>query len=84
MTALDADWCTWSIAADDTAGTLGIGPLPDRKQIGLYLMQGNTFSVLAYFKDEDKARQAVAWIDAMVNKANTVGSVLHKLLGGAA
>lgn len=46
-------------------GTLHIGPLPTRKSIALYLIQGSVMHVLAYFRDEDEARRLLSFLDGM-------------------
>ncbi|MDP9143663.1 MAG: hypothetical protein M3N43_03040 [Actinomycetota bacterium] len=78
----DVEWGGFTIAGDVDRGSLHIGPVPGRKQVALYLNKPTSFSVLAYFKDEAGAQEALAWMDAMTAKANAVGSALHKVLGG--
>jgi hypothetical protein len=49
--------------------TISIGKWPDRKSYGLYITEGNTSSMLAYFKTEAQAAIAMDMLDALV-KAN--------------
>ena len=55
------DWHGWCL--DPAAGSLHVGHLPERKSVCLYLVRGSVLDVLAYFRDEDSARTALAWLD---------------------
>lgn len=56
------DWHGWRTPA----GTLHIGPLPQRKSVCLYLIQGSVMSVKAYFRDEDSARELMSFLDEVL------------------
>lgn len=58
----------------DQSDALHIGPLPGRKQIALYLVSHGRSTVLAYFRDEESARRALAWIDYMSAFVGWMGS----------
>jgi hypothetical protein len=78
---LDVDgWGGWSISGHPEQGALHIGPLPERKRIALYKCQGNSFSVLAYFRDETSAKAAAVWLDCVMAKANACAGLIHKLM----
>ena len=55
-----SEWYGWG--QGDIA--LYIGPLPGRKSIALYSMEGNRYTPLAYFRDKEKARKARDWLDS--------------------
>lgn len=49
--------------------TLSVGPLPGVKSIALYIAKGNEIEVLAYFKSEARAKEA---LDAITKLAKGV------------
>lgn len=51
-------------------GALHVGRLPGRKSICLYLIDGSVLTPLAYFRDEEKARLALGWMDALADRVN--------------
>ena len=50
----------------NTNPSLHIGPLPGRKGIALYLESLPEIEILAYFKSEDAAGKALAFMDTMM------------------
>jgi len=40
-----------------------VGNLAGRKQVCLYVVDGGTLDVLAYFKTHEKAQKALDWLD---------------------
>lgn len=46
---------------------LHIGPLPGRKQIAIYLVDGCTGTPAGYFRDEESARLVMGFIDGIVD-----------------
>ena len=61
----DGEWHGWRTPE----GTLSIGPMPGRKRIALSIVQSNEYvaSILpvAYFANEDLARQALRLLDLL-------------------
>ena len=55
-----SEWHGWRIG--DAA--LHIGPLPGRKSIVLFILEGGRLLPLAYFRDEELARKARDWLDS--------------------
>jgi hypothetical protein len=56
------DWHGWS-RQDSDRGAMHVGMLPGRKSVCLYTVRGSVLDVLAYFRDEDHAWDALAWLD---------------------
>lgn len=62
------DWHGWSGHYPDgsTSATLHIGPLPGRKSICMYKVDGSLLRVLAYFRDEQVARETLELISELI------------------
>lgn len=61
MSAEQIEWHGWS----KRGMTMHVGPLPGRKSICLYRLDGSVIRPLAYFPDEDKARECLRFLDAL-------------------
>jgi hypothetical protein len=61
MSAAGLDWHGWRIKGM----CLHVGPLPGRKSICLYRLDGSTIKPLAYFPSEDQAYAALEVITAI-------------------
>lgn len=61
---MTADWHGFQLG---DRGTLHVGPLPTRKSVALYLIQGSVMHVLAYFRDETEARRCLAFLDDVLS-----------------
>jgi len=57
------NWHGWSNPGGSSS--LHVGPLPGRKQICLYHILDGTITVLAFFKTQFLAGQALWWIDRL-------------------
>lgn len=53
------DWHGWRVRGM----ALHVGPLPGRKSICLYRLDGSVIDVLAYFKSEQQARKCLEFLD---------------------
>lgn len=60
------DWHGWRIKADGVTFTIAVGPLPMRKSICLYSMNGSVMDVHAYFRSEEHARTFLALLDEAI------------------
>ncbi len=60
-----SDWHGWGIQGGPA---LHVGKLPDRKSMVLYILDGSVLTPLAYFRDEDKARQCLDLLDKMMER----------------
>lgn len=49
----------------DTEHALGIGRMPGRKQVCLYLREGASITPVAFFKDPEHAKQVMGWLQAL-------------------
>lgn len=58
-----SDWHGWG--SDGKA--VHIGPLPGRKSICLYVVDGSVMRTLAFFRSEKEAAEALRWIDWLAN-----------------
>lgn len=58
------EWHGWGMPPGNQA--LHIGPVPGRKSVCLYAMDGSVMWTLAYFRDEEEAQRAMAIIDKLV------------------
>lgn len=56
----EVDWHGWKIG---DRGTLHVGPLPGRKSICVYLVEGSVLRTVAFARDEEDARRLVAFLD---------------------
>lgn len=56
----DVDWHGWKIGE---RGTLHVGPLPGRRSICVYLIEGSVMRTVAFARDEDDARRLVSFLD---------------------
>ena len=70
----DEDWHGWSVIG---RGAIHVGHLPGRKSACLYVVRshehgGSALDVLAFFSSEEKASEALTWLDSL---ARTVGGV---------
>lgn len=54
---------------DRSEESIYIDHTPGRKQVCLFEMKGGEMAVLAYFKDDEKAAKALAWVDRLVGGA---------------
>lgn len=59
------DWHGWSLSTGGPA--LHVGPLPGRKSVCLYSVNGSVLSVHAYFRSEDAAREALGVLDGLLS-----------------
>lgn len=60
MSDQQPDWHGWEFPG---IGTIHIGPVPTRKSICLYTIQGSVMDVHAYFRTEDHARTLLTFLD---------------------
>jgi hypothetical protein len=58
----DHDWHGWTTKNR----SLHVGYLPGRKQPALYMTIGGLLRPLAYFQTEDKAKEALSFMDDLV------------------
>ncbi len=58
-------WHGWSIRTASSSREIGVAPLPDRKQLCLYLLEDGSFEPLAYFRTEEKATKCMSMLDAL-------------------
>ena len=74
MTSNKVDWHGWAKAYTSPAVpggerakvALHIGPMPGRKGIALYVIDGNVGDPLAYFRNEAAAIRALAMLDSIL------------------
>lgn len=50
----------------NTEHAIGLSRLPGRKQVSLYLREGAVITPVAFFREDDHAKQVVAWLDALM------------------
>lgn len=60
----ESEWHGWSIG-DSPA--IHVGPLPGRKSIVLYKVDGSVLTPLAYFRTEEAAAVALSLLDEIVS-----------------
>lgn len=58
------EWHGWKT---ETSAALHIGVLPGRKSVVLYKIDGSVLTPLAYFRDEDGARDALRLFDEIID-----------------
>lgn len=63
MSEDENDWHGWQFG---DRGRLHIGPLPGRKSICVYTIQGSVLHVHAYARSEDEARALLAFLDGVL------------------
>lgn len=66
--ACATEWHGWRISGK----ALHVGPLPSRKSVCLYVLDGCTIRTLAFFPDEDKAREALAMLSKIANATGVI------------
>jgi len=64
----EADWHGWWVRG---RGAIHVGHLPGRKSACLYVVHahdkgGSSIETLSFFPSEEKAREALGWLDALV------------------
>ena len=55
------EWHGWGF--EDSS--IHIGPMPGRKSVCLYAVEGSVLSPLAYFRDTESATKALAMLDKL-------------------
>lgn len=68
----ESKWHGWSIG-DSPA--IHVGPLPGRKSIVLYQIDGSVLTPLAYFRDEDAAEKGLALLDDLMSRLAPYGVI---------
>lgn len=63
MSARD-EWHGWS--REGSALALHVGPLPGRKSICLYSIDGSVIRTHAFFRDEQSAREAMGVLESLI------------------
>ncbi len=56
------DWHGWSVEGC----AVHVGPLPGRKSICLYTVEGSVLRTLAFFRDEEDAQRALTALDRLI------------------
>lgn len=56
-----SDWHGWRV---DDVGILHVGPLPGRKSICVYVIEGSVMTPVAYCRSEDDGDRLVRFLDA--------------------
>lgn len=59
------DWHGWARNRPG-APALHVGPLPGRKSIAVYTVEGGVIDVVAYCRDEEAARRLVEALDGLI------------------
>jgi hypothetical protein len=60
---VESEWHGWS---KGDLGALHVGPLPGRKSICVYTVQGTILRVHAYARSEDEARDLLKFLDLLL------------------
>ena len=63
MMAEESEWHGWS---RDGVGAIHVGPLPGRKSICVYTIQGSVLNVHAYCRNEEDAKSLLDFLDRMI------------------
>lgn len=68
MASMDSEgfeWHGWGLS-DSSIPSLHVGHLPGRKSLALYVTDTSVIRTLAYFRDEESAKEALKVLDRLV------------------